>query len=147
MQSHHTIKNPDEAFLRILCADMASPDSHVGGSKRRRTTKNKIEEIVSWIWSLGGLPGPIGLRERLSHQHALGSSSDSFKISANILGAIQTAIFDRRLFITDIGFMGIGPTRVQAGDKVYLHITRGIGPRGSFDSQSTRLGCLEKILL
>ncbi|KAG4438617.1 hypothetical protein IFR05_005900 [Cadophora sp. M221] len=118
--SHAPIQNLGEAFVRTLCADIANPDNHIGGSNRRRASKDELEEIVSWIWQLGGIPGPVGLWERLSQQHALSVSTDTRKISPSMLASIQTATFKRRLFITDTGFLGIGPAGLRTGDKLHL---------------------------
>ncbi|KAH6720640.1 heterokaryon incompatibility protein-domain-containing protein [Leptodontidium sp. MPI-SDFR-AT-0119] len=118
--SHVPIKRLDESFVKALCADIAHPDSHIGGSKRRRATKTELEEIVSWIWQLGGVPGPVELWERLSHQHSLSVSTEIRKISPSMLASIQTATFKRRLFITNTGFLGIGPAGLQTGDNLYL---------------------------
>ncbi|KAH7327084.1 hypothetical protein BKA65DRAFT_509902 [Rhexocercosporidium sp. MPI-PUGE-AT-0058] len=119
-QSQAPIKNLDTTFVRALCADMIHPESHIGDSPRRRASKDEVEEIVSWILQLGGLSGPVGLWERLSHQHSLSAPTTARKISPNMLDSIRTANFKRRLFITDTGFLGTGPAGLQRGDNLYV---------------------------
>ncbi|KAK0114230.1 hypothetical protein ONS95_013728 [Cadophora gregata] len=114
------MQNVEESLLKALCADMAPPDSHDNGSKSVRITDKELEEVISWIQHLGGLSGPKGLWEKLSERHGIGGSTETPKLSPRMVEAIKRATFRRRIFITDTGFMGVGPGELQEGDALFI---------------------------
>jgi hypothetical protein len=96
-----TIKN---AFWRTLTADVVV--SPTRGKEIWYKRASELDEQDFWTWWTAVLGGALEISQ--------GSAMNAF------LANITNALWGRRFFITDMGYIGNGPAKIQPGDEVFI---------------------------
>jgi hypothetical protein len=112
-----------EAFLRTLCADTIHPDVHAGGPGYRHITDCDLVNIARWaenVLKSSRHRASADVCMRLFCDIITPASSNPPDLNFDLYASIKTAIMRRRFFITQMGYIGLGPAGVQPGDELYL---------------------------
>ncbi|RDW57329.1 hypothetical protein BP5796_12779 [Coleophoma crateriformis] len=133
---HGSPHGVQRAFLRTLCADIVHTDSGTEaqarrineygtkGIRARRITKDDQKLICKWLLRLKDLqPGfvdhHLAIEDMFKDLGDLDSPA-SADLAASIDTAIRSASVRRSFFITDKGYIGLGPAKMGVGDDLYI---------------------------
>ena len=147
-----SISELGDAFRRMICADTVRTRSDKNGFTSRRVSSHDHGQIATWI--LQGFD---------SHTKDYPEAADFFRwkrwenlfqdlgdlssymspqpISPSIDAAIRSATVRRTLFITDKGYIGLGPTKLRVGD----HLGILLGGQSSFILREAGTRALHKL--
>jgi hypothetical protein len=128
-QSYRTGGTLGDTFRKVICADLVG-SNHSIPSTTRRLDDDDHDMIAAWI--LQGLdPQTSVLRtaeqtaqacwemcEDLGNPESLSKRKGT--ISPAIDAAIRSATVRRTLFITDKGYIGLGPAKMRENDHLYI---------------------------
>ncbi|CAI6335426.1 unnamed protein product [Periconia digitata] len=111
IDSHHLPAPYDENSFHV---DTSMDENRTGQPNRRRATPDDENSFRAWhMWSRCITRDTIDRRAFLSER-------DLSEGISSIHYALKTTTASRRFFITQSGFMGIGPRTTRIGDEVYV---------------------------
>jgi tellurite resistance protein len=122
-----------DAFRRTLCADITSTGSDTEGFTTRRINNDDYGLIATWfLQGSRAFLSPEILNKSWEISMIFKDNMDMGDIisymepkavSPSIDAAIRSAAIRQRFFITEKGYIGLGPSAMRPGD--YLHILMG----------------------
>ncbi|KAG0646461.1 Heterokaryon incompatibility protein [Hyphodiscus hymeniophilus] len=143
-----------DAFRTTLCAGKVRTGSEIEGFSIRRINKDDHGLIATWFLQELGSHALLNsswknLFEDLEDHYSYTSLEP---ICQNIDATIRSATVRRTFFVTDKGYIGLGPANLLAGDHLYIllggqtpFILREAGSRTSYRMPSQkRLGVIER---
>lgn len=111
----HSRRDLAENFRRTICADRVWDTSGSPDSTSRPINKDDHDMITAWF-----LKGTSETERLLYQGFADFNVLEGEEAQSSVIdSAIQLATFRRALFVTEGGRLGLGPSKLRAGDCVY----------------------------
>ncbi|KAE8448242.1 hypothetical protein EG329_009673 [Mollisiaceae sp. DMI_Dod_QoI] len=115
-------KGLGDAFRRTICADIVPSGSDTKGFTTRRMDSDDHSQIAAWFWQRVPQDQLLDIfqEELFGDLGKQDSHMPPTPMSRSIDTAIRSATVRRTFFITEQGYIGLGPAKMRTGDHLFI---------------------------